>query len=67
MLYDFTTIEYISTASLDSQNVISTITLIPSNKDGDGATVTMDITTTGNLQGTIDAPEDIITGTLTTA
>lgn len=66
-VYDFINLIFVSTANIISQNVATTITLLPSNDSGDGVNADIVITTTGNLQGTIgetDATETV-TGVLT--
>lgn len=67
MIYEFINIFFDSTAPLTSQNITTVIALLPGNKDGDGASTNINITTTGNLQGTIDIVElatVIVTGQL---
>jgi hypothetical protein len=68
-LYQLIELIFVSTASILSQNVVTTITLKPSNVDGDGANADIVITTTGNLHGSIvindNDTDQIVSGTLT--
>lgn len=70
MTYEFLNIIFIATAGLESQNAVTTIVLLPGNKDGDGLSANIILTTTGNLRGSIsneDNDTDLITGVLTPA
>ena len=51
---EFINLIFVSTANIYTQNVVTTITLLPSNADGDGSNADIVITTTGNLAGTIE-------------
>ena len=53
MLYEFINLFFNSNVNLASQNLVTAINLLPGNKDGDGAAVNINITTLGNLQGSI--------------
>jgi hypothetical protein len=52
-LYDFINITFASIVPLTSQNEVATLAVEPGDKDGFEAASNLDITTTGNLQGSI--------------
>jgi len=67
-VYEFINLIFVSTASIETQNVVTTITLLPSNDSGDGVNADIVITTTGNLRAVIndlETTDELVTGTLT--